>query len=526
MIFALSKAAGWLGILVAVAGFILYDTNPAWKWYITSAEFAALALLVFFFIVHFHTLKSFSERRSTRLGVNSVLMVLIFITILGILNFIASRHHLRFDLSETEAFSLAPQTLQVLQNLNRDVKVTAFVSDQGRTQSQIKNLLSSYAYHNPRVTYKMIDPDKKPALAKQYGITQYDTLVLESGKQETQIKTANEEELTNALIRIGKDERRKILFLENHGEHALSDTEKGGYSRVKEALDKQGFDVAPLSLLEEGRVPDHTAVLVIAGPQKGFLPQEKEAIEEYLAADGKVLLLLDPDVESDLGDFLSRWGIKMGGGLIIDTFSRLLGGDFTIPVVTSYPSHEITQNFNLATFYPVAQTVNFDASRADELDYKPLAKTSENSWSKTHPGAGRLNFNAAEDIRGPLTIAGAVTRRPKIESPGKHTHNPPAEGETGAASDDAKPTLIVFGDSDFAANGSFNFSGNGDFFMNTISWLAQEKGLISIRPKEAHFTPLFLSRAQGTVLMYVSLLFLPAAVFITGITVWKRRRRL
>ncbi len=523
----LSKGAGWLGILTAIAGFLVYEINPAWKPYITLAEGVALGLLVLFFIVHFEALKSFSTRRATKLGLNSILMVFIFISILGILNFISSRHRLRFDFSETESFSLAPQTVQVLKDLRRDVKILAFVSDQGRSRSQIKDLLSSYSYHNPRITYTLIDPDKKPSVAKQYGITQYDTVVLESGKQETQIKTVSEQELTNAMIRIGRDELRKILFLEDHGEHSLADEEKTGYSRVKDSLQKQGFEIGSLSLLEEGRVPDKTTVLVIAGPQKGFLPQEKEALANYLSADGKVLLLLDPDARAGLDDFLSRWGIKMGGGLIIDTFSRLLGGDFTIPVVTNYPAHEITQGFNLATFFPVSQTVNFDQERAVEFEYKPLAQTSENSWSKTNPEVGRLNFNPAEDVRGPLTLAVAVTRKPKSDSSDQHAHDAPQNTESSeAAENETQPTLIVFGDSDFAANGSFNFSGNGDLFLNTVTWLAQEKGLISIRPKETRFSPLFLSQSQGKVLMTVSLLLLPGAVFITGIAIWKRRRRL
>jgi len=527
MIQTLTKGAGWLGILTAIAGFLAYEINPAWRPYVSLAELVALGLLMLFFIVHFEAVKSFSARRSTKLGLNSVLMVLIFIAILGISNFILSRHHVRFDFSETESFSLAPQTLQVLKDLKRDVNILAFVSDQGRSRSQIKDLLSSYGYHNPRVTYELIDPDKKPAQAKQYGITQYDTLVIQGGKQETQLKTANEQELTNAIIRIGQDERRKILFLEGHGEHGLSDPEKTGYSRIKDSLQKQGFDVGTLSLLSEGRVPDKTTALVIAGPQKGFLPQEKEALVRYLSANGKVLLLLDPDVRADLDDFLSGWGIRMGKGLIIDTFSRLLGGDFTIPVVTNYPAHEITQGFNLATFFPVSQSVNFDPGRAAEYDYKPLAQTGDNSWSKTHPAAGRLNFNPAEDVKGPLTLAAVVTRKPKGGGPEAHAHDEPAEPAAGEAGDgESQPTLVVFGDSDFAANGSFNFSGNGDLFLNTVSWLTQEKGLISIRPKETRFTPLFLSQSQGKILMTVSLLVLPAAVFITGIAIWKRRRRL
>lgn len=521
-----SKGAGWLGILTAMAALTVYDLNPAWKLYISIALIAAIGLLTFFFIVHFETLKSFSTRRSTKLGLNSILMVLVFLAILGLLNFISTRHTLRFDFSETQRFTLSPQTHQVLKGLNREVKILSFTSEQGRSRAQIQDLLDNYRYANSRISTTFIDPDKKPTLAKQYGITQYDTLVLESGKQETQVKTVNEQEVTNAIIRIGKDERRKILFLEDHGEHSLADPDKAGYSQIKDNLEKQGFEIGSLSLLEEGKVQDNTAVLVIAGPQKGFLPQEKSALSSYLSEkNGKVLLLLDPNISTDLDDVLSRWGISMGKGLIIDTLSRLLGGDFTIPVVSNYPPHEITQNFHLATFFPVSQTVNFDSSRAAELEFKPLAQTSENSWSKTHPQSGRLNFNPAEDVRGPLTLAAIVTRKPRSEE--EPNHETPQETEMPpSGTNSEQPILVIFGDSDFAANASFNFSGNGDLFLNTVSWLAQEKNLVSIRPKEPHFTPLFLSQSEGKLLMYISLLFLPSAVVITGIVIRRRRRRL
>ena len=71
-------------------------------------------------------------------------------------------------------------------------------------------------------------------------------------------------------------------------------------------------------------------------------------------------------------------------------------------------------------------------------------------------------------------------------------------------------TVAVFGDSDFASNASFYFSGNGDLFLNTINFLAKEKHLIAITPKEHRFAPLFLSKTQGQLLMYISVILMPA----------------
>ncbi len=503
-----SIVAGWLGAFLSLGGLIALGINPGWRLFVAFSEVAALVLLVFFFVVHFEAVKSFSTRRSTKLGLNSVLMVILFLAILGIVNFLSSRHSARLDLSETGRFTLAPQTVKVLSELPREVKITAFAQDQSRSAGQIKDLLDTYSHHTPKIMYDLIDPDKKPAIAKHYGITQYDTLVLESGKQETQIKNTTEQELTNAIIRVSRDEKRKVLFLSGHGEHSLNDTERNGYSKVKEALEKQGYEVEELSLLSTGTVPEKTSVLVIAGPQRSVLDQEKEALAVYLGSGGKLLALLDPLTETNLEDLLFQWGLRLGPDYIAD--AALFVQDPTNPATTSYPPHEITEAFfNFITVFPLARVVSFDSSKTD-LEFRPLVEIMSKRGSL-------------------MTLAGVVTRKKASASGGPA---PEESLEEGAAPNEApegsavEPTLVVFGDSDFAGNATFNFSGNGDLFLNTINYLAQEKGLIAITPKEPSFAPILLSRTQGNVLMYVSLIVMPAAVFVTGLGIWRRRRRL
>ena len=44
---------------------------------------------------------------------------------------------------------------------------------------------------------------------------------------------------------------------------------------------------------------------------------------------------------------------------------------------------------------------------------------------------------------------------------------------------------MLLGDSDFAGNEFVNLLGNRDFFLNTLSWLAEEENLIAVRPRES-----------------------------------------
>src|SRR5437660_6189669 len=81
----LTNLLGVLGGALGVAGLIAYSVAPGQLWLVTLCEGIALICLVAFFVAHVESLKAFSARRSTRLGVHSLLMVLLFAAILVIL---------------------------------------------------------------------------------------------------------------------------------------------------------------------------------------------------------------------------------------------------------------------------------------------------------------------------------------------------------------------------------------------------------------------------------------------------------
>src|SRR5918998_143406 len=229
-----TSAIGVIGGALALAGLVAYSLVPDMLWLVTLLFGLALICLVAFFVVHFETVKAFSARRSTRLGANSILMIVLFTAILTIINFLAARHSKRWDLSETQHFTLAPQTYQILRGLKQDVKVTVFAQDRSPSFNQYRDLLDSYRQASDKLKVEYVDPERRPGVARQYGITRADTAVLESGDQTTRVNVPSEAELTSALIRVSKDKKKVIQFLEGHGERSLSDQDRGGLSIVKE----------------------------------------------------------------------------------------------------------------------------------------------------------------------------------------------------------------------------------------------------------------------------------------------------
>ena len=64
--------------------------------------------------------------RAAREGGADVAYIVIVAVVLGLLNFLAVRHHHRFDLSSQGAFTLSEQTRKILAALPREVQVRAY----------------------------------------------------------------------------------------------------------------------------------------------------------------------------------------------------------------------------------------------------------------------------------------------------------------------------------------------------------------------------------------------------------------
>jgi ABC-type uncharacterized transport system involved in gliding motility auxiliary subunit len=276
--------------------------------------------------------------------------------------------------------------------------------------------------------------------------------------------------------------------------------------------------------MREPEVPDDCSLLVACGPEKEFLESELQTMARYLDRAGKALLLLDPAPSAGLKSFLSGWKVDVGEDVVVDVSpaGRLFGVDEFMPMAMSYPSHAITEEFSVATLFPFARSVSPSNVTVAGVTAQTILQTSEQSWAETGPTTeGEVRYDEADDRRGPISLGVAVTAEPK-EAPTDSMAVPTAEGaeESGGA----ETRLVVVGDSEFANNSFIGFSGDGDLFLNIVSWLAEEEELISIRPKDPEDRRVTLTAGQTRIVMYLSLLILPLSVLVLGVGVWLKRR--
>jgi ABC-type uncharacterized transport system involved in gliding motility auxiliary subunit len=511
-------------ILAALAAWIVW---PQKKAVIAALGLAGILTLFAYAALHLSSLKKGFHRKSLIYSGNTLLVVVIVLAILALANYFLSKHNYRVDFTAAKIHSLSDQSVTVLKNLRSDIAVKCFFREGNYGRAAMENLLKIYAYHSPRIKVEFIDPDKNPGLVKRYDVTQDGTTILEAGGKESRITSTSEEDITNALIKVTRAQKKVIYFLEGHGEETIAETGDNGYSTVKTELEKLGYEVKKQSLALADSFPKDCALFVIPGPQKDLLPNEIETIKKYLQGGGRLLAMLDPETAiAGTTALLAQYGFKLDNDIVVDTVSRLLGGDYFMPVVSEYEDHAITRKFGYATFYPFARSVETSETKPEGETLTALAKTSPNSWAERELQEKEVKFNKDKDRQGPITLAAVASLKVKAEEP------PPAQAKPGEKTPEEKKTpekearIAVIGDSDFIKNRYYNLSGNGNFFLNIANWLTEESDLISIQPKTQTPRTIQLTPSQGRFLFFASLIILPLAVLVAGVYVWLRRRSL
>ncbi|GAK51008.1 putative ABC-type uncharacterized transport system involved in gliding motility auxiliary [Candidatus Moduliflexus flocculans] len=446
--------------------------------------------------------------RSLKYGANTTAMTLIVLGIIVMVEAISARHSYRWDFTSNQRYTLSDQTKNVVSGLASDVTVLAFYSPTEGDRVAFEDRLKQYAALSKHLKYEFVDPDKFPARAQKYEIKTYGTIVLETEKKQEKITDSSEQSLTNGLIKVTRDQKKIIYMIKGHGEHDLADISEKGYSQAKKAMTDQSYDVKDLLLTQQQFIPTDAALVVMAGPQKDLLPAELDLLRNYLDKGGNLLLLLDPDQAPGMTAFVKEYGVILGDDMVIDRMSRMFGAGYETPVVMQYVGHPITDKFNMMTAFPVARSVQTAETLPAGVQADKLFFSSPDSWAETSKAelqSGAVQFDEGTDLRGPVplaVIAGIAT---------------PDQTKKGSK-------MIVIGDSDFANNTYFAQVGNGDLFLNTVSWLAEEENLIAIRAKDPEIMPLMLTATQGRLAFLISLVVLPVFVIFMGVTMYIQRR--
>jgi len=456
----------------------------------------------------------FWQQRSTEAGANALVSTLAVIVILALVNILVSRQGVRFDLTENQLFTLAPQSVEVVQALETPVNLVVY---DGVPNSQDRQLLESYRQAGRLFSYEFVDPRANPRRAQAAGVTQPGMTFLETDEDQQFVQNVGPQErlsertLTNALDQIVNERVLTVYFTTGHREFPFDGSEPG-FFEAAQALEAKGYVVSPLNLLETTEVPAEASVVLVAGPADEFLDPELEALQTYLDGGGSVMMLIDPQTQPNLASLLDDWGLVLDDRVVLDTSGagQINNLGPAAPLVTDYGDHPITRDFaNGRSFYPLARSIT--VQELPGITTVPLLQTSPQSQAETISETGELSFDPNAPPAGPFTLGVAASR--PITTGGLDPETAP------------EARLVVIGNASFATDGLFNQQLNGDVFLNSVSWLGQQNdATLSIRPKEATNRRITMTVQQRVGLGVFSLLVLPAVGLILAVLMALRRR--
>ncbi|MEM9219381.1 MAG: Gldg family protein [Cyanobacteria bacterium P01_F01_bin.150] len=416
------KYLGWIGPVLLIIGFTARLVSDTWDNLPLALVFGGTLVLVLWLVSESNALPGFFGRRSTQASTNVLVSTVAMLVILGLINFLAVRSLKQFDLTENQLFTLAPQTQQVLAELEQPVKLVFFQANDSLNPSD-EELLNRYQRQSDLFSYEAVNPQADPVLAQQFGVqSTLGEVYAESGNKRQLVTTLNpdqfltERQVTNGIINLLSDRKSIVYFLQGHGEHPL-DPGQGGLSDAVNLLEAENYEVKTLDLAQEGSVPSDADVVIIAGAETPLFEAEVEALQDYFTTRSGLLVLLQPETAPGLADLFEHWGIEPINRFIIDPAGDAVGLDPTTTLIQSYGEHPITEGFgNNYSFFPATQPINLDVQ--EEIESAPLLITSEFTKAYAIPDEGvEVDPEILEEtaLDGPL-VFGVALNQPVLEA--------------------------------------------------------------------------------------------------------------
>jgi hypothetical protein len=475
---------------------------------------------------------------------NLVLQALLFLTLFGGLNYVAKNHAWRYDLTRTRKFSLSPETLSYIQNLQSPVHIIMTLSPDS-DNPEVRGLINEYVYATEertagRITKEMLDVYQNRRRAEELGIDQADILVLLSDDKR-RVVTVNElyslknkqrdsfhgeQVLTAAILDVSSPGRQKICFLVGHAELRLADADPHrGLSAARDQLKLRNFDVDEVDLTVTRKIPSDASLLIIVAPQSKYSRAEQELLRQYLGANaGRLIMFLAPGASAislGLDDLLLDWGVLVQDDVICDIGPENVAENGDL-LIRSYAQHPITKtliDYGAHLNFGVARSVIPDPGRSlgGGLHAVALAATSPTAWGERSFRAGVLpKYDPGIDTRPlpgmePADRLGVIVASERLGV----RDNLPFSVRGGK--------LVVFGTGDLIANARID-QGNLAIFLNAVNWTVDRDRQLSIPPRPVERFQLMLSAADFSRLRYTLLLGLPGCALLLGLLVYWTRR--
>lgn len=335
---------------------------------------------------------------------------LLLLIALVLINFIASKLHSRFDLTEEKRYSITSTTKDLLHSLTSEISISVFLKGEYPTEfkrlaNTTQEFLNEFREAHPsNVRYQFIDPQD----AVNEGKTWADSLSAMGASPinlSVQLKAGQENKIVfpyaliqyegqQTLINLFQSSKRNITAAELNNAEAMMEYQfakaidqmanpqrpmvayavGNGQPTGPETFDLQqvvgsSYSLGLWNVSNQKTIPDTIKVLLIVKPAKAFSEADKLKLDQYVMKGGKILWFIDNlhaeqdslsyqskliayDRGLNISDILFNYGVRINADLLMDLQCDFL--PFAVGGSPSNPQYE----FLHWNYYPLFESKN------------------------------------------------------------------------------------------------------------------------------------------------------------------------
>lgn len=488
--------------------------------------------------------------RRFRIGVAVTIQVFAVVTLIGMVNYLSSRHFKRYDFSIDRRFTLSERTTKLLKSLTHPVKIILYMNDNSIVRSDITDLLKQYQDAAPNLfTIEQLsvyrDIGRANELQAKYKLGKDDNAIIIEYNGHTSIVTEDaladvdrggemlgqpaqitsfkgEQAITGALLEVIEGKKNIVYYLTGQAEPTLG--EQGGIHAFQSYIERDNIQFKEVNLRNVETVPPDANAICILGQKYDLTESEVKQLEAYWNKKGRILLLLNPDAETPhLNQFLSKLGIEPDNDRLTKVLTLgttkegaqivMRAPQLDAEVVPGATSSIVKTFKNVNLVFPGAvQSLTLNKTQLKGFDIRllPLLQAQKGFWGEGgYKNTEHTNTRPipGQDKTSNLFFAVSVEGDVKTDQ----------RNQTGTS------RMVVFATSRFVEDSTLD-QNKADLLVNAFQWLLNREQYIGIPPKEVKSFTLDLSSGELHSIFIITTFAIPACVAFLGLIVWWRRR--
>lgn len=512
----------------------------------------------------------------------STIFTIMFLVVLVMVNIVATsvfdKYPLTIDLTENKKFSVSDTTIDYIENIDTDVKITVlcneetFISINEYTQ-QANEVLKRYEKYNDKISVRYVDLISNPDLVSDYpdtDLANYDIIVetntIKDGESFKRIKVIGildlvswaapesyesefdeaefleyisqlvdaygpatvmsyyevfmqascaEQAFTSAIMNVTDPSPVTVTFLTGR-------TEATELTYFKKLLDANGYVVKTCDITKEN-IPEDTNLAVMPAPTIDYTSEEIKKVSDYLVNDGKLekdLLYIASVSQSDtpnIDEFLEEYGVVVEKQVVVETDGNKYY-NYPINAIMDIASENYKQDFT-----STSSTICMSYIRPITTLFKEQGMSKTEAFLKSSSTSHSISADKIKDES--FTFNDALNTNNAISKGAQNTMIIATKSAFEGESTNYSNILVV--GSDYYFDDSLLQAAqfqNSEYIISILNGMTDKTPGVVITPKTIKANLYDLTESQKKILKWTFQAIIPLIVLVSGLVVYRRRK--